>query len=77
VKQFFFALSVIISVVFNKTFSQIVYDYSYTGTVQSVTLDPGNYRLEVWGAQGGDGKPYSSSYYALGGAGGYSKGELS
>ena len=27
--------------------------YSYTGSVQEVTLDPGAYFLEAWGAQGG------------------------
>lgn len=31
----------------NKTFS-------YTGGIQSITLQPGTYVLEVWGAQGGD-----------------------
>lgn len=30
-----------------------VYDFDYTGAVQSVTLKSGTYKLEVWGAQGG------------------------
>lgn len=45
-----------------------VYNYSYTGGVQQVTLPAGRYKLEVWGAQGG------GSY---GGKGGYSVGILS
>ena len=48
-----------------------VQNYAYTGKVQKVTLLPGRYRLEVWGAQGGY---RSSSTY--GGKGGYAKGEI-
>jgi len=29
------------------------HNYSYTGSVQSVTLPPGSYKLQCWGAQGG------------------------
>lgn len=47
-------------------------NFSYTGSVQTATLDPGKYILECWGAQGG--YRSSSSY---GGAGGYSIGTLS
>lgn len=47
-------------------------NFSYTGSVQTATLDPGKYILECWGAQGGY---RSSSPY--GGAGGYSIGTLS
>lgn len=43
----------------------------YSGSVKSVTLPKGTYKLEVWGAQGGS---YSSTYY--GGKGGYSVGTL-
>ena len=43
--------------------------YPYTGQSQTVTLDPGLYRLRCWGAQGGS---YSNTYQ--GGAGGYSEG---
>jgi len=42
--------------------------FDYTGSVQTVILPAGIYRLEVWGAQGGN----SSSY--TGGLGGYSAG---
>lgn len=45
--------------------------YAYKGSVQSVTLTPGNYKLEVWGAQGG--YRSNSSY---GGLGGYAVGTL-
>lgn len=43
----------------------------YSGSVQSITLPKGKYKLEVWGAQGG--YRSSSSY---GGPGGYSCGTL-
>lgn len=46
-------------------------NFEFTGSVQSVTLAPGQYVLECWGAQGGS---YNSFY---GGKGGYSKGILS
>lgn len=49
-----------------------VFNFSYTGTVQEVTLPPGKYKLQCWGAQGGD----SSSYSGIGSKGGYSEGML-
>lgn len=43
---------------------------SYSGSTKSITLPPGTYVLECWGAQGG-----ASSYHGTqGGLGGYSKG---
>lgn len=45
-------------------------NFSYTGSVQTATLDPGKYILECWGAQGGT---YSG---CIGGYGGYSKGTI-
>ncbi|HFL3205687.1 TPA: glycine-rich protein, partial [Clostridioides difficile] len=30
-----------------------VYEFNYTGSEQSVTLKPGKYKLECWGACGG------------------------
>lgn len=46
-------------------------NFAYTGKAQSVTLEPGKYVLECWGAQGG--YRSNSSY---GGKGGYSTGTL-
>jgi hypothetical protein len=47
-----------------------VQTFTYTTcAAQQVTLQPGTYRFEVWGASGGSNK-------ASGGLGGYSKGEL-
>lgn len=46
-------------------------EYSYTGSVAQITLYPGVYRLEAWGAEGGY---RSSANYA--GKGGYSVGTL-
>lgn len=50
-----------------------VLNYDYTGGVQSITLPPGSYKLECWGAQGGYRLNDISTY---GGKGGYSVGEL-
>lgn len=52
--------------------SGTVFNYSYTGTVQEVTLPPGRYKLQCWGAQGGN----SGSYSGTGSKGGYSEGEI-
>ena len=48
--------------------------YNYTGSVQTVSLDPGSYKLECWGAQGRK-SPYNAA--RNGGKGGYVTGELS
>ena len=51
---------------------QIVYDFDYTGGEQIFTAPvSGTYRLETWGAQGGD---YDENF--LGGIGGYSLGYI-
>ena len=47
------------------------WNFGYTGGVQSVTLQPGKYKLEVWGAQGGQ-----SDHGTGGGLGGYGYGTL-
>lgn len=52
--------------------SGTVFNYAYTGTVQEVTLPPGRYKLQCWGAQGGN----SGSYSGIGSKGGYSEGEI-
>ena len=44
--------------------------FPYTGSVQSVTLVPGTYNIQMWGADGGD------SSNGTGGKGGYSFGTL-
>lgn len=54
------------------------HNYSYTGSYNSVTLPPGTYQFQVWGAQGGSNSAASS--YGItakaGGKGGYSVGQL-
>ena len=59
-------------------FSTAAHDYSYNGSYHSVTLPPGRYNLQVWGAQGGSNAADSS--YGItaqaGGKGGYSEGVL-
>lgn len=47
-------------------------DYKFTGKVEAVTLPPGRYKLEVWGAEGGK----NGQYYNYSGKGGYSVGTL-
>lgn len=55
------------------------HDYSYNGSYRSVTLPPGSYQFQVWGAQGGSNG--TNSTYGItakaGGKGGYSVGQLS
>ena len=58
-------------------FNGTVMNFDYTGSVQTATLTPGTYKLECWGAQGGDGTNYSSTGLPYtGGKGGYSSGIL-
>ena len=45
--------------------------YEYTGKRIEVTLNPGTYKLELWGAQGGE-----DNASCIGGNGGYSYGDL-
>ena len=45
------------------------YTYDYSGSVKSITLPAGKYKLEAWGASGGN-----SQHGAGGGKGGYSTG---
>lgn len=49
-----------------------ILNFEYTGKVQEVTLPPGKYKLQTWGAQGGN----SYSYSGVGSKGGYSEGIL-
>ncbi|KAK8876633.1 hypothetical protein M9Y10_006851 [Tritrichomonas musculus] len=51
--------------------------FDYTGSAQSVELPSGDYKLEVWGAQGATGFYDSSEYIRTGGKGGYSVGTIS
>src|SRR5690606_267714 len=48
--------------------------FSYTGSVQTVTLAAGSYEIEAWGADGGGG--FQTSLINNWGKGGYSKGIL-
>ena len=52
-----------------------VMNFDYTGSVQTATLTPGRYKLECWGAQGGNSNQ-SNGTYSNGGKGGYSTGIL-
>ena len=50
-----------------------VFNFAYTGTVQSKQLPAGTYKLQCWGAQGGSS---TGNYAATGSKGGYSEGVL-
>lgn len=50
-----------------------IFDFAYTGTVQSVELPKGKYKLQCWGAQGGS---VTGTYAIAGSKGGYSEGIL-
>lgn len=49
------------------------FKFDYTGAVQSVDLPAGRYKLQCWGAQGGD---VTGTYAVAGSKGGYSEGVL-
>ncbi len=51
-------------------------DWNYTGGQQSITLPPGTYQLECWGAEGGGRRLSGNGNSGLGGLGGYSVGNL-
>lgn len=50
-----------------------VFNFAYTGSVQSITLPKGRYKLQCWGAQGGS---VTGTFSQSGSAGGYSEGVL-
>ena len=50
------------------TYEVVVSEFSYKGYEASITLSPGTYRFEVWGAEGG--------YNNYGGKGGYTAGTI-
>lgn len=54
------------------------FTFDYTGRVQSVKLNSGRYKLEVWGSSGGENKQQinNGSYSGYAGKGGYSVGTL-
>ena len=54
----------------------MAYEFDYTGSIQEFTATcTGTYKLEVWGAQGGNSKISNGTIYA-GGSGGYSVGNI-
>lgn len=53
-----------------------ILNFDYTGTVQTVTLPKGTYKLECWGAQGGYSSSNSEIAVGMGGKGGYSAGTI-
>lgn len=53
-------------------FNGAIMNFDYTGSVQTATLTPGRYKLECWGAEGGNGTDFPNTN----GKGGYSVGVL-
>ena len=57
------------------TEAQTTYTFNYTGGQQTITLQPGTYTLETWGANGGDNLGNgNTTFFQNGGKGGYSVG---
>ena len=52
--------------------AQTTYTFSYTGTLQTITLAAGNYSIQCWGADGGNATDGTNPM--PGGKGGYSRG---
>lgn len=54
------------------------FEYNDQKTYYQIELDPGTYKLEAWGAQGGDGRMWNQSTIVadVGGKGGYTSGIL-
>ena len=50
-----------------------VFNFAYTGSVQEITLPKGKYKLQCWGAQGGN---VTGTYAVNGSKGGYSEGVI-
>jgi hypothetical protein len=67
-KQGLFALA--LTVFSGTAHSQVTYTLNYTGSIQTVTLQPGTYDVKMWGADGGN------SGNTRAGIGGYSNGTL-
>lgn len=55
----------------NNVFHGKIYTFNYTGNYQNITLSPGYYKFELWGAQGGN-----ESSDVLGSLGGYTSGYI-
>ena len=54
------------------------FEYNTNKSYYQISLEPGLYRLEVWGAQGGDGRRWNTDtrIVGVGGKGGYTNGTL-
>lgn len=63
-----------ISIIYSLGFPKgTTFEFSYTGSVQNVELKKGTYKLQCWGAQGGN---VTGTYAVQGAKGGYSEGVL-
>jgi hypothetical protein len=69
-KQGLYALA--LAVFSGPAYSQTTYTFNYTGSTQTISLPPGNYSIQCWGADGGNAT--SSSTTTSGGKGGFSTG---
>ena len=67
-KKVLFAFALLMSVT---AYAQTTYTFAYTGAVQNMVLSGGNYKVEMWGADGGD-----NMAPLTGGKGGYSTGTI-
>jgi hypothetical protein len=69
-KHGLFALA--LTVFSGTAYSQTTYTFNYTGSTQTISLPPGNYSIQCWGADGGNAT--NGSVPMSGGKGGYSTG---
>ena len=53
-------------------YAQTTYSFNYTGSTQTISLPPGNYSIQCWGANGGNAS--NGTNPAIGGRGGFSTG---
>src|SRR5688572_10817131 len=67
----------VLTVFFGTAYSQTTFTFNLTGNIQNINLQGGDYKIECWGANGGDGTYYSAqtpNNLIDGGKGGYSYG---
>src|SRR5688572_12063840 len=67
-------LAFALTVFLGTAYAQQTYTFSYTGAVQTLNAMGGEYQIECWGADGGDGGGTAPPLTGIGGKGGYSKG---
>src|SRR6056297_731994 len=63
-------LTLIFSMAALQSMGQQIWEFDYTGNVQTLELPPGKYKFEAWGAEGANG------FNTQGGRGGFAEGVI-